>query len=126
MHLLHRLHCLGKARHITRFMLVWFVLSLGVAIASPLVNPQSTELICSGAGVMKVLVKNADGSSTEAKVSHGVECPLCAATAAPPPVAKTITPTAQSLGHVVQPVPAARLAALTAPPLPARGPPSFS
>jgi Protein of unknown function (DUF2946) len=117
---------LRRASHITRFMLVWFALSLGVAIASPLVNPQSTELICSGAGVMKVLVKNADGSTSEAQASHGLECPLCAATAAPPPAAKTITLTTPPLGHAVQRVPAARLAALTAPPLPARGPPSFS
>ena len=35
---------LRQARHITRFMLVWFVLSLGVAIASPVINPQPRTL----------------------------------------------------------------------------------
>ena len=119
------LKALRSAHRITRFVLVWFVLSLGAAIASPLVNPQATELICSGAGVMKLLVKNADGSSTEV-ASRMLDCPLCASVSAPPPAAKATAEPAQPLGHVLQTIPAAHIAALTAAPPPGRGPPAFS
>ena len=115
---------LRSAHRITRLVLVWFVLSLGVAIASPLVNPQATELICSGTGVMKVLVKNADGGSTEV-ASRMLDCPLCASVSAPPPAAKVAAEPAQPLGYVLQTIPSAHIAALTAAPPPGRGPPAF-
>ena len=116
---------LRNAKVITRFVLVWFALSLGVAIASPLVNPQSTTLICSGAGVMKVLVQNDDGSSTEV-AARMLDCPLCTSASAPPPAAQTSAEPVQPLGYVLQTIPAAHIAALTAAPPPARGPPAFS
>ena len=104
-------------------MLAWFVLAVGVAIASPVVKPQSMELICSG-GVMKLLVKSDDGSA--APSAHTLDCPLCATTGAPPPVLQvgaTLAP--PSAG--VQPVLAAspRISRPAAP-LPARGPPAFA
>ena len=123
--LLQTLQTLRSAHRIARLVLVWFLLSLGVAIASPLVNPQSTELICSGTGVMKLLVKNADGSSTEA-ATRMLDCPLCASISAPPPAAKVAAEPAQPLGYVLQTIPAAQIAALTAAPPPGRGPPVFS
>jgi hypothetical protein len=116
---------LRNATWIARLVLVWFALSMGAAVASPLVNPQATELICSGSGVMKVLVKNADGSSTEV-VSRMADCPLCASVSAPPPAAQVVTEPLQPLGFVLQSIPAAHIAALTAAPPPARGPPAFS
>jgi hypothetical protein len=116
---------LRNARFITRFVLVWFALSLGVAIASPLVKPQATTLICVGAGVMKLLVQNDDGSSTEL-ATRMLDCPLCASVSAPPPANASVTEPAQPLGHILQSIPAAHLAALTAAPPPARGPPAVS
>ena len=119
---------LQRLRHanlLARFVLVWFAMSVAAAVASPLVNPQSTELICSGSGVMKVLVKNADGSSTEV-ASRMLDCPLCATVSAPPPAAQTVALPAQPLGHALQPIPAAHIAARTNAPPPARGPPTFS
>ena len=68
------LQTLRNAQTIARFVLVWFVLSMGAAIASPLVNPQAMELICSGTGVMK-LVKQLDDGSTEPG-SLTLDCPL--------------------------------------------------
>ena len=115
---------LRNAHLITRFVLVWFALSIGAAIASPLIKPQAMELICSGSGVMKVLVKNDDGSSTEV-ASRMLDCPLCASISAPPPAAKTVAEPAQPLAHVLQSIPAAHIAALTAFPPPGRGPPQF-
>jgi hypothetical protein len=108
-----------------RWVLLWFVLSLGAATASPLVHPQAVELVCSSAGSVKAVVHTEDGVQ-EMGASH-LDCPLCVLTGAPPP-----SPAAAGfdlplpLGRVVQPIPAARLAAATAAPLPARGPPTFS
>eukprot|EP01035_Chromulina_nebulosa_P038277 gene38277-51697_t len=59
---------------IGRWVLLWFVLSLGVAVASPLVHPQSMELVCSGAGPIKVVVHTEDGAR-ELGASH-MDCPL--------------------------------------------------
>jgi predicted secreted protein len=115
---------LRNAHLIARFVLVWFALSIGVAIASPIVKPQAMELICSGAGVMKVLLKTDDG--TKEVASHTLDCPLCASLSAPPPVARLSAEPVQALAYVMQSIPAAHIAALTAAPPPARGPPSFS
>ena len=119
------LQTLRSAHRISRFMLVWFALSIGVAIASPLINPQSTELICSGSGVMKMLVKNADGSTTE-EVARMLDCPMCATVGAPPPAQTTFAEPLQPLGYVLKTIPAAHIAAATGAPPPARGPPTFS
>ena len=71
------------------WVLAWFVASMGVAIASPLVNPQSFEVICSGTGAIKLLVQTDDG--TVEMGAMGMDCPLCATPSAPPP---TPTPVA--------------------------------
>mgnify|MGYP003343909841 CR=1 FL=1 len=42
-----------QAKNLARFVLVWFALSLGVAMASPLVAPKSMELVCTTGGTMK-------------------------------------------------------------------------
>ncbi len=117
------------ARQLTRLVLVWFVLSLGAAIASPLVNPQSSELICTGTGVMKVLVKNADGIADEGGTelaSRMLDCPLCATVSAPPPMAKMAALPTRPLLHVLPSIPAERHIARTAAPLMAHAPPVFS
>ena len=120
------MNALRNAHFLARWALVWFALSLGVAIASPLVKPQTMELICSSSGVMKLLIQHADGSSQEVP-SSTLDCPLCLTCNAPPPsIIRLTAQPAQPLAYVVQSIPAARIAALTAAPLPARGPPAFS
>jgi len=110
---------------IGRGVLLWFMLSLGAAIASPIVHPQAVELVCSSVGAIKIVVQTDDGAQ-ELGASH-VDCPLCVLSGAPPPASPLATlPVIQPLGHVVQPIPAARLAAATRAPLPARGPPAVS
>ena len=113
---------LRNAAFLARLVLAWFALSLGVAIASPIVKPQAALLICSGAGVVK-LVSQSDDSGTPAGL-HTLDCPLCATTGAPPVLTPDAVPAPAPLGHAVQPIPSARIAALTAAPLPARGPPT--
>jgi hypothetical protein len=103
--------------------LLGFVLSLGVAIASPIVNPQATQLICSASGGMKIIVTTADGSTEVA--SQSMDCPLCVSIIAPPPVMKWSFEPAQLLSYALQPIPAAINAQRTAAPPPARGPPDF-
>ena len=117
------LQTLRRATALARWVLLGFVLSLGVAIASPIVNPQATQLICSGSGVMKVIVTSADGSSEVA--SQSMDCPLCVSIIAPPPVLKWSFEPLQPLSYALQPIPAATIAKRTAAPLPARGPPEF-
>ena len=112
---------LRQARFLARLVLAWFALALGVAIASPVVQPKSTQLVCSG-GEMKLVVL---GDPGEPATSHTLDCPLCAPFVAPPPVV-AFTGVQTGLAYVLQTIPAAQLAARTAAPLPARGPPSFS
>lgn len=116
---------LRNAHLIARFVLVWLALSIGVAVASPIVKPQGMALICTGTGVMKVLLKADDGSSQEV-ATKTLDCPLCATVGAPPPVTRLNAEPVQPLAYVMQGIPAAHIAALTGAPPPARGPPAFS
>lgn len=111
---------LRRAHALTRFVLVWFVLAVGAACAAPLVKPQAMTLICSGAGGVQ-LIQTDDGAKTVS--GHTLECPLCATPGAPPPAPRLNSEPAQPLAHVRHSIPAAHLAARTAAPLPARGPP---
>ena len=115
---------LRKAKSLARFMLVWFALTVGAAIASPMVKAESFDLICSGGGVMKIMPKTDDGKAPA--VALTLDCPLCASWAAPPPVARVVAEPYQPLSYALRPVPAAFIAARTDAPFPARGPPAFS
>jgi hypothetical protein len=110
---------LRRAHRLTCLLLAWFALSVGVAIASPVINPQAMELICSGSGSTKVLVAG-EGDAWDG-ASHMHDCRLCVMTGAPPvPVVfAPHQPPAQPLAPIL-PVP---VAAQTAAPLSARAPP---
>jgi hypothetical protein len=115
---------LRNANLIARFVLVWFALSIGVAIASPIVKPQSMEVICSASGVMKLLIKSDEGS--EVVSLHTLDCSLCSTGYAPPPMLRWSVEPVQPLAHVLRSIPAAHIASLTAVTPPARGPPDLS
>lgn len=118
------LHSLGLAvrRRLGCGVLLWFVLSLGAAVASPLVSGPSLVLVCTGAGMMKIVATADDGA--QALGAAHLDCPMCMPLLAPPPPARVPGAAAPSpLSYAVQPVAAAHIAALTAAPLPARGPP---
>jgi hypothetical protein len=117
------MNALRHFRSIARLVLVWFVVSIGVAVASPLVRPVNTLLVCTGAG-MKALVQSEDGSATE-QGRTALDCPLCATMAAPPPEAAGAARSILPLGYAMQSIPAGHIASRTAAPLPARGPPSL-
>jgi hypothetical protein len=89
------LQSLRNAHRLTRFVLVWFALFVGAAVASPL---EHTAL----------------------------DCPACLPLIAPP-VADMLAPLPSgNLSHVLQPLPAARLAGFLGQPWQARAPPIFS
>ena len=100
-----------------------FTLSLGVAIASPMVHPQAFELVCTSAGAVKAVAQTDDGPR-ELGMGHA-DCPMCLLAGPLPPASTAALPTPLPLSHAVQSIPAARIAAAIAPPLPARGPPAL-
>ena len=106
---------------IARLVLVWFALFIGVAIASPILNPTETQMVCSSAGGMKMVPSGEEGA--EAKLTANMDCPLCAPVVVPLQSGSTTFDHASPLAHSLHPVAAAIIAAHTAPPLPSRGPP---
>ena len=117
------LHTLRNTPWLAKLALLWFALTLGVAVASPMVNPQDELLLCTSAGMVKVVL-NADGSVTTSP-SAGVHCPLCVVGGAPASFVSVVMAPVQPLGRVLQSIPAARIAAATAAPPPSRAPPVF-
>ena len=67
-----------QLRHLTRFVLVWFALSLGVAMASSLVAPKATELVCTSGGMLKLVAVDGNDSAVPSHVT--MDCALYSAT----------------------------------------------
>lgn len=117
------MNALRNSRTAARLVLVWFAFFIGVATASPIVQPADIQMVCSAAGGMKLVIASEDGA--EIKVSTGMDCPLCAAAAGPGPVNKFSFSKLSPLAHALQSIAAAHIALVSAPPLPSRGPPSL-
>lgn len=117
------LHTLRNTPWLARLALLWFALTLGAAVASPVVNPQSEVLICSAANGMVKVVLNVDGSLST--VSTTMDCPLCMVGGAPVPVVPHSVQAPYPLADVLQSIPLAIIAARTAAPPPSRAPPSL-
>ena len=118
-----------SAHRLVRLVLALFVFALGAAVASPLIKPASLDVVCSAAGVFKIV--NADDASgtggNDSGTSHGLDCPLCLHMAAPgvqlqlPDFSAYATPTAPATA-----LPAVPYASRAAAALPPRGPPSHT
>ena len=115
---------LRRRYQITRLVLVWFALSLGVAIASPVANPQGMTLVCTSANGMQLVVQGDDQS--DGLGGHTLDCPLCATHGALPPVFNTTLTQPSPLTQALPPVSTAHITVISAPPLPSRGPPAIS
>ena len=109
---------------IARLVLVWFALFIGVAVASPILNPTETQMVCSSAGGMKMVVFGEEG--VDAKLTTKMDCPLCAAVVLAADSCSLGLQKVSPLAHLLHPVAVALVASLTAPPLPSRGPPFIS
>jgi hypothetical protein len=118
------MQALRHARFLARLVLAWFALSLGVAIASPLIKPLNFDVVCAstGTGAMKLVTTDGSGDAPQRAL---FDCPLCSGSALPPSTSQIHAVFALPLGHVLRPIVAARIAALVLAPLPARGPPAF-
>ena len=114
---------LRHAHLLARLVLVWFVLSLGVAVASPMVQPQSMQLVCAASGALKLVSTSADGSM--APTWHTLDCSLCVAVAPPPSPLVLLVAPPYPLAFALGRLPAARIAAKAGATLPPRGPPSL-
>ena len=120
---MHEMQHLRNAHLLARYVLVWFALSIGVAIASPLVKPQSVQLVCSASGGVKIIVDGGDEDT--GALRNTLDCPLCAAVGAPPP--QTFLPVsapATGLGYALPTAVDAPQPRLAAAPFPPRGPPA--
>jgi hypothetical protein len=116
---------LRNARQLARFVLVWFVLFVGVSVASPVVNPQASQMVCSAMGGMKMVNADAAGGDT-LKLSSNMDCPLCAQVVAPPAPVVRHWELPHALAYALRPIASAHIAWLTGSPLPPRGPPALS
>jgi hypothetical protein len=120
------LQFLRNAHHLNRFVLVWFALFVGAAVASPLVKPEAVQLVCTAIGGMKLVQVDAAGADVDGAVAHAaLDCPACLPLVAPPVADLLAALPTGNLSHVLQPLFAARLASLLGQPWQARAPPVF-
>ncbi len=115
---------LRNAHRLTRLVLVWFALFIGVAVASPLIKSNSTQLVCTAIGGMKLVQVDAEGGSDTA-AHASLECPSCLPFTAPPPASSEDLLCAGSLTQVLRPKHLALLHNLLGQPWQARAPPFF-
>lgn len=118
------MHVLRGSKLITSLVLAWFALFLGSAVASSLIEPGKMQVICAAGGAMKLV--DMDGNDGELPVLAKMDCPLCASFTAPLPQSGPLFVNPSALAHALTPIAAVHIAALTAPPLPSRGPPAAS
>jgi hypothetical protein len=65
-----------------QLLLVWFALSIGAAVAAPLLQPQSMDVVCSGSGTMQLMPADDGGAADTGGHKH--DCRLCVMVGAPP------------------------------------------
>lgn len=103
-----------------KWVLAWFVMALGAAVASPLAQPKTIEIICAGAGTTQMVVHTKAG--TVDWNAHVLDCPLCLVSGTPP-AATSLAPVFAPLPYASVLMPSSPFIAATAAPAPARGPP---
>ncbi|MBP8149256.1 MAG: hypothetical protein KAY21_06020 [Limnohabitans sp.] len=109
---------------LSRLVLVWYVLFVGVSVLAATLQPKTMDVVCSAMGIMKVVVQ---GEGEAVPVSSSMDCPLCAhaTPALPPPTVADLARVPDARAYIVQALPEALLLVRTAPPLPSRGPPDL-
>ena len=117
------MHALRTSSLLARLILAWFVLTVGAAIASPIVHPQALQVVCTTGSSVKLVVVGEDGGATELG-QHTLDCAMCLGASAPPPPAQQHAQRHEPLAHALTPPVAATIAAIVGAPLPARGPPT--
>ena len=98
----------------------WFVLGFGAALASPLIQPRTMELVCSNASGATLVVHHAGSNAVLDTV--GMDCSLCLPSMEPPQPAVLTVPGWPITHSVPLPPPRVVAVAPTAAPPPARAP----
>lgn len=75
-------NALFRSPLLVRLVLMWFVLALGAAVASPIVKPRNEVLLCTSAGTVQVELQ--DDGTLSTQPTHEAHCPLCLPVSAPP------------------------------------------
>ena len=117
------LQSLRKASWIGRLVLGWLLLATVAALASPLIKPPTTGMVCSSAGWSTVAQSFDDGEQAPGLTP---ECPLCTSLCAPPPAIRQTATALPAPARLACPLSAPRATASCAAALPARGPPALS
>lgn len=107
--------------HLARFALAGFLVSLGVAVASPVVQPPVLEMVCSGGTYKLVQTQGAAPGGVNA-----LDCPLCAPAGLPPAAPAAACSGSWGAGAPPDARTAPEAAAPVAGPPPARAPPDRS
>ncbi|MBU3739086.1 MAG: DUF2946 domain-containing protein [Rhodoferax sp.] len=113
---------LRRNPNLIRLVLVWFLLTLGAAILSPLAKASDLRVICTSDGMV---VQDTGKTSDSPEHAHTLDCPLCGGLALP--ILQSTAPSAPhvqvlSLGAIAaSPI---RSQPLAGPP-PARAPPKL-
>lgn len=110
--------------HITRYLLAWYVVFLGVAVLSPVFQPMDLQAICSAADTPRAAAGDANDTPAPAGHHHAVNCPLCLPLLAPPLANWPTLPGALPLAAVQLPARDPVWASTVPEHLPARGPPA--
>lgn len=115
---------LHNAHSLARCVLVWWMLFMGASVASPWVKPETSQLVCTATGSIKMVQVGADDAS--APLTHAwLDCPACLPLMGP---AAALAVTEWSWGaapHVLPSPSTARLASRPQQPWQARAPPAF-
>lgn len=114
------------SRRFAALVLFLYLSALGVAFAASFVSPKAMNQICTSAGYKLVSLQDGDPDGKGEGAAHLLDCSFCLAggiTSSPP--RQDAAPPVHALCYALRAIPAARLAAIVAAPLPARGPPAF-
>lgn len=103
------------------WVLVWFFMALGAAVASPLLHPRTIEIVCAGAGATQSVVHVDDGTADWG--GHVLDCPLCLACGAPAATRSSQTCIFAPMSYDTALEFLSPIVAPTAAPPPARAPP---
>jgi hypothetical protein len=77
------MQALRNSLSLTRLVLAWFMLTLSIAMASPIVHPKAIEVVCTSSGSMQVIMLDEDGQAAPG-LHHSLDCPLCLTITTPP------------------------------------------
>jgi len=117
-------HSLRQSTWLAKLALLWFVLTTGIAVASPILNPLHQTTLCSQNGDMVMVVLDDENRATYTGAT--LDCPLCFMGQATLPAQTLALDPQLPLGRMQPTMALARLAiALDLSP-PSRGPPSFN